>query len=549
MPIISVLKGDGGLKEEVGTVIFKRVPVETEQDVVRRGLQFALGDLQNIADRIAANEVVGQVGEYEWRLEAPRVFISYSWTSEEHADWVVALAKRLTEDGVEVVLDKWDLKAGHDKHDYMEKMVKDPAIERVLVICDQLYADKADDRKGGVGTETLIISPEVYRNAAQEKFLPIIRERNADGKECVPTFLDGRIYFDFSGDSLFDSSYDQLLRNIFKKPELERPPLGKMPSYLKSASPAAPAPRITGPLSRLTYAAQNDKPNKEAALQDYFDSFIEGLEDFRLTFTAGDKEADDKIVESIVRFRPYRDSFVDVMALITSYMDDDKSYASVISFFERLAPFGNTPTWVHHSTNVSCDNYLYFQYEMVLYAIAYLIKRQKYGAAAMLMTSKYVYENRPGEAHFVDGSISIFNDYPRGLEEIRKHRLKLNQVSVVGSLVKEGATNPQVSFRALCQADFVLYLSGFFPNGGGSGSWYPRCASCIEGTLELFAKAPTPYGQKAILQLLRVASLQAFLERIAQAEKDFVQAFTGYSFRFSVGRAINLEGIKRAAFP
>ena len=43
---------------------------------------------------------------------APRLFISYSWSTPEHEQWVVTLAKELVESGVDVVLDKWDLKGG-----------------------------------------------------------------------------------------------------------------------------------------------------------------------------------------------------------------------------------------------------------------------------------------------------------------------------------------------------------------------------------------------------------------------------------------------------
>jgi hypothetical protein len=61
-----------------------------------------------------------------------------------------------------VILDKWDLREGHDAVAFMEKMVTDPEINKVLIIADQIYADKADGRSGGVGTETQIISKEVY---------------------------------------------------------------------------------------------------------------------------------------------------------------------------------------------------------------------------------------------------------------------------------------------------------------------------------------------------------------------------------------------------
>ena len=105
----------------------------------------------------------------------PKVFISYSWSSDA---LVLELAQRLYSHGVEVVLDKWDLKEGQDKYVFMERCVSDPTITKVLIICDKAYAQKANDRTGGVGDETVIISSEIYGNAKQEKFIPIIAERD-----------------------------------------------------------------------------------------------------------------------------------------------------------------------------------------------------------------------------------------------------------------------------------------------------------------------------------------------------------------------------------
>ena len=59
-------------------------------------------------------------------LPTPKVFVSYAWTDEEHQKWVLGFAERLVGDGVDVVLDAWDFKEGHDKYAFMERMVSDP---------------------------------------------------------------------------------------------------------------------------------------------------------------------------------------------------------------------------------------------------------------------------------------------------------------------------------------------------------------------------------------------------------------------------------------
>ena len=138
-----------------------------------------------------------------------RVFISYSWTTENHEQWVVALGQRLVNDGVDVVLDKWDLKEGHDKYAFMERMVHSSDIDKVLIILDNKYSEKADGRSGGVGTETAIISPKVYQSTTQEKFIPIIAELNDEGKPPLPVYLSGKVYIDLSSDDHFEIGYEK----------------------------------------------------------------------------------------------------------------------------------------------------------------------------------------------------------------------------------------------------------------------------------------------------------------------------------------------------
>ena len=84
-------------------------------------------------------------------METPKIFISYSWHPTGNQLWVINLAERLMSDGIDVVLDVWDLKDGHDKNVFMERMVNDSSIAKVLVICNKDYSEKANRRTGGVG--------------------------------------------------------------------------------------------------------------------------------------------------------------------------------------------------------------------------------------------------------------------------------------------------------------------------------------------------------------------------------------------------------------
>ena len=156
----------------------------------------------------------------------PQVFISYSWTSKAYQQSVIELASRLRHDGVDVKLDVWDLKEGQDKYVYMEQCVTNPAIDKVLILSDKTYTEKADQRKGGVGDETTIISAEVYGNADQQKFIPVVMERDENGQEYLPAYLRSRIFRDLSGAADYKEEYVALLRIIFDEPAHRRPEIG-----------------------------------------------------------------------------------------------------------------------------------------------------------------------------------------------------------------------------------------------------------------------------------------------------------------------------------
>lgn len=123
----------------------------------------------------------------------PKAFISYSWSSPSHEDWVLDLANELSDNGVDVVIDKWCLREGADKYKFMESMVTDPTIRKVLIVSDHEYARKADARERGVGAETQIISKELYDQVdsigQQQKFVVVIAEVNEKDDPFTPVSI------------------------------------------------------------------------------------------------------------------------------------------------------------------------------------------------------------------------------------------------------------------------------------------------------------------------------------------------------------------------
>ena len=189
------------------------------------------GQVNIASDRGKIDACIGAVGDYEkqnafsshikdvvsrndnMHAYRKKVFISYSWMPAGNKDWVKKLAQRLEQDGVEVVIDYKDLKLGHDKYVFMERLVTDDTIDKVLIICNQSYKEKADSRRGGVGDESSIISSQVYGQACQEKFIPVVNEYDEKGLPCLPHYLGTRMYADLT---VFDKGYQELLKNILE---------------------------------------------------------------------------------------------------------------------------------------------------------------------------------------------------------------------------------------------------------------------------------------------------------------------------------------------
>lgn len=157
----------------------------------------------------------------------PKVFISYSHDAPAHKKWVGTLGHKLIENGVDVILDQWELHPGDDVPAFMEKNLKE--CDYVLLICSKNYVTKANSGEGGVGYEKMIVTAEMVKKMDSGKFIPVIRQT---GTKDVPTFISSKLYVDLSNDATFEADYDDLLRAIFKTTLSVKPPLGTPPTSL-----------------------------------------------------------------------------------------------------------------------------------------------------------------------------------------------------------------------------------------------------------------------------------------------------------------------------
>jgi len=152
-------------------------------------------------------------------MEKKTVFISYCH-KDTTAEWIDKLATVLGENGIEAIADIYDLKLGQDLNYFMEQIKK---VDEVLILLGKTYKEKANDRNGGVGAETQIISKDVYNDVEQTKFIPIVIAKDKDGNPYLPYYLESRFYTDFSTDDLFDKNIGVVINQIKDLPNKIKP--------------------------------------------------------------------------------------------------------------------------------------------------------------------------------------------------------------------------------------------------------------------------------------------------------------------------------------
>jgi hypothetical protein len=167
--------------------------------------------------------------KHEAKQEEPaiRVFISYCHTSSEHEQWVEALGTFLRESGVEARLDIWHLRRGMDLPQFMTNELA--LAERVILVSDERYAEKADGRVGGVGWETMIVQGDMSQLPPEStKYLVIVRSKNLDAG--LPRYLKTKFVIHWPEKVSSAKHRKTLLQELYNI--IKIPPLGKRPIAL-----------------------------------------------------------------------------------------------------------------------------------------------------------------------------------------------------------------------------------------------------------------------------------------------------------------------------
>jgi len=338
-------------------------------------------------------------------IKNPKVFISYAWGTQAFQMKVLAFATALKSDGIDVVIDKWSIEAGNDMNSFMEKSVSDPSITNVLILLDPVYVDKADGRQGGVGTETQIISQEVYKKVDQNKFVPVVFERNAKGEVCKPINLQGRFHFDLSVEDSYDEQYKALVRSLYGVDTYKVPELGKRPKWVDEQ--IVPSPKTLSKYDSLKETIPKDI--KTDRFNDYLNEIKCAIESI-----LNNKFSSTTTEEYLRRYESTKGIRSDYLSLLSKcvWVDDYSEY--IADFFE------STFNSIDKQSTIEAEISKIFIHELFIYIIAFMMKKKLFSSIGYILGRTYFsdaprYGKEKGDSYVMFYTGSIHDNFDKAV--------------------------------------------------------------------------------------------------------------------------------------
>lgn len=156
----------------------------------------------------------------------PKVLISYSHDSPEHADRVRELSDRLRADGIDCILDQYEVSPPEGWPRWMDRQIRDA--DFVLMICTETYYRRVmGEEKPGIGLGVRWEGHLIYQHLSNAgmlntTFIPVLLE-SGEFKH-IPTPLQGVAHY-FAET---EEGYEDLYRRLTNQPEHVKPALGEV---------------------------------------------------------------------------------------------------------------------------------------------------------------------------------------------------------------------------------------------------------------------------------------------------------------------------------
>lgn len=422
---------------------------------------------------------------------APQVFISYRWTSPDFINWVEQFAASLRAHGVDARLDQWHLNKGQDITHFMEQ-ARDERTSKVLIVCDRSYAERADNREGGVGTEAQIISSQVYESIAQTRVAAIVKELNEDGLAILPIFMRGRSYFDMSSPEAEADNFEAVVRWIFDQPYKVAPPIGKRPVFDKKAYHTGSAAFKFRTSSQIT-------SNRSSEIDAFFKEVALDTKDFILDLTSTPDRS--IITDKIAELRPISENCYS--AIRELLLSESGRRANILhSFLESILENTNYSPMGRHYSRDDADVLKYFAHDMLVSFVAICVDLEEFELCDQVLATPFSIRNMGGLTCSPRSYESFFMS-PNSLQALGREK---SRTSLHADLLFEGHDHSKVSQLDFMQADIILHLRSL---QGTDWKWHPiSCLYLVNefGALPAFIRASSRSQYAKLKSIIRLGA-------------------------------------------
>ncbi|MDP9766523.1 toll/interleukin-1 receptor domain-containing protein [Deinococcus enclensis] len=458
----------------------------------------------------------------------PKVFISYSWGNATTVTRVNAVADFLEGNGVWVEMDRYQ-EPGSNLYRFMEQMVRDPSIDKVLCFCDRSYTQKAEAGQGGVGTEAAIITPEVYeqvkgnQDAARHRYVAVALETDDRNQFSLPLMFQSLMVVPMTDPAQDTEVYPELLRIAAGQPRRVRNVTSTLPEYLQgNATRHALGTEPKALLARMEARNQGAR-RATAALREYLEALSQGLAHMS-PGEPGSRTA--RLDQEIQANRPVFQEFAQVVDAAAQFIDGPLE-PTLYGFFQTLI----THNFSYQVDRDRQDFTRLAATEFFVATITALIEHRRFDQAAGLLTRAYWERAQDREARGYEllcyGPEDLHDD--RWLEQTRR------------ALRQASGLDP----AKYNQADALLHLRGAFHR---SYRWHMTLVSdWIRSGLPVtreVTNAATAAPLETLLDLPLARIVQRLDDAATPGQNDPLAWRTGVLG--GPGYLMNLEHLKKA---
>lgn len=459
------------------------------------------------------------------KIENPKVFISYAWGTKEYQHKVMGFAGELKLNGIDVVIDKVSALPGNDLNHFMESCVSDETITNVLILLDENYAIKADARVGGAGAETQIISSKIYNQVKQEKFIPVVFERDFEGNIFKPAYLTSISHFDLTIEDNYDIEFQRLIKTLCGAPIYVLPDLGNIPDWVDT-------PQFVSTKTSTKYSKLKMNLSEKIKVEQ-FQEYLLQIKKMFTNFYVDNLPIANNESEYITLYNETCEIRNEFLSLLKYSKFVEGSEHHITEFLESLY-------YEADRTSVIGDIQLTLVHEMFIYLIAYWYKIKNYEGIGYAFSKTYFDYSR-----IDDGGTSflIFYSYNDSLERAMNKADGKQYLCGTAKLWIDNINLDTVNVNEFVFADTLCYQYSVLGEAYiGSDYWFP--ITYVYGGLEkrnlkLFAiKLKSEEHLNDAIKIFGYKDSSTFKERLTEVEKQFNEgAYSKIRYQSAFGSA------------